>query len=300
MIMPKSSDLLHHGCCADSRLRWVHADVSDSARALCQSHLCGPAASLVLAETLCGVALLGGELTQPEETVTLSLRVSGPVGGVLAECAFDGGLRGYTQRKLLDDLDGSEEPASAAAFGESATVSMIRSLPGRILAHAGVDVRPASAQLAVERLFAHSLQRHARVLIVALAYEGSIDLVRGLLVECLPDGDRAAFEALGRRLDDGSALEALEAAPSAAALCEELGLDAPRPAPPRPLRFACRCSPGRAESSLAALSTAELAAMAAGERPADVHCNLCGRHFAVAPARLRSLLTARRAEPGGS
>jgi molecular chaperone Hsp33 len=294
MIMPKSSDLLHLGACPAHGLRWVHADVCDSARLLGQNHLCGPAAGLVLAEALGGVALLSGELTEPDETVSLRLQVSGPVEGVLVEAARDGALRGYPHIKVLDDLDDLDDVLSGMALGERGQARIVRSRPGRLLSQAVIELRPATVPSAVERYFAESLQRVAFVVHSALTYDGFIDLARALLIECLPGGDRAEFERLRHRADDGSLREALESAPGIGALCEELGLRDARVEPPRPLRFACRCTMARAAATLAALPLAELEEMAAAGRPADLHCHMCGKHYAVSPAQLAHALAARR------
>ncbi len=294
MIMPKSSDLLHFGSCPAHGLRLVHADVCDSARLLGQSHLCGPAAGLVLAEALAGVALLAGELTEPEETISLGLQVGGPVEGVLVEAARDGSLRGYPRIKVIDELDDLDDLRSSLALGERGQARILRSLPERLLAQAALELHPATVQSVVERYFAESLQRVVFVVLSALVYEGFIDMSRALLIECLPGGDRREFERLRRRADDGSLREALESAPGIGALCEEMGLHDVRVETPLPLRFNCRCSQARAEATLAALPLPDLEAMAGTGRPADMHCHMCGKHYAVSPARLKEVLAARR------
>jgi redox-regulated HSP33 family molecular chaperone len=213
---------------------------------------------------------------------------------VLVEAARDGSLRGYPHIKVLDDLDDLDEVQSDLALGERGQARIVRSLPGRLLSQAAIELRPATVQSAVERYFTESLQRVAFVAHSALTYEGFIDLARALLIECLPGGDRAEFERLRRRADDGSLREALESAPGIGALCEELGLRDVRVEAPRPLRFACRCSLPRAEATLAALPLADLEEMAGTSRPADLHCHMCGKHYAVSPARLAQALAARR------
>ena len=110
MIMMKSSDLLQTGADRAAGLRWIYADVTDSARDLARSHLCGPASELALAEALAAVAVLGADLEQPEETVTFQMKTDGPIGSVLVEAAFDGALRGFPAKKILNDFDGEEEP----------------------------------------------------------------------------------------------------------------------------------------------------------------------------------------------
>lgn len=300
MIMPKSSDLLQTGGGARQGIRWCHADVTDSARALAQAHLCGPTAALVLGEALAGVALLSHELTLAEETIALHLRVRGPVQGVVAEAARDGALRGYTRVKILNDLDDREEVLSAPALGDAGEAQIMRSLPGRIVSRAGVDVAPPSVKAAVDRYLGHSLQRTAFAVILAIPYDDGVDLARAVLVECPPGGDRREFARLRGCAADGSLAEALEMADGARSFCEELGLPADSLGTPRPLRFACRCSAERAQAALAALQPDELRDMAAGGRPADIYCHMCGRHFAFEAGRLLQLADGiGRPPPGG-
>ncbi len=289
MLMPKSSDLLTTGCCSASRIRLVHAEVTDSARALEQNHLCGPTAGLVLAEALAGVALLGAELNRPDETVSLRLRVSGPVQGILVEASADGALRGYPHIKVLNHLDDREDLDAAGALGEQAQVQVVRSVPGHILAHGSLEVRPATVRAAVQAYLDQSLQRTAWVQTSALSYGGYLDQSRSVMAECLPDGDQQAFARLRGLFDDGSALEALESASSLAAWADELGMGEVRFEPVRPLRFECRCSQARAEGILAALSVEERAALVAGGQPATIHCHMCGRAYTIAPERMAAL-----------
>lgn len=297
MLMPKSSDLLHTGLCEASRLRVIHADVTDSARQLAQGHLAGPAASLVLAETLAGVAVLSAELHRPQETLSMRLSVSGPVEGVLVEAAADGALRGYTHVKVLNDIDGRDDIDTLDAMGDRADVQIFRSVPGRILDHASLTVRPASVQAAVEAYFRQSRQRRSLMLLSALCYEGYIDMARAWVIEAMPDSDAAELDRLQQRFDDGSAMEALESAPTVAAFADELGINDLRIDPPRMLRFACRCSLARAEATLAALPAAELQEMVRQQKPAEIHCHMCGRGFTVPLRRLRELLADRSAPP---
>jgi molecular chaperone Hsp33 len=292
MIMPKSSDLLQTGLCTAHRIRWCHVDVTDSARALSQAHLCGPTAALVLAEALGGVAVLSHELTLPDETVSFWMRVRGPVQGVLVEAAQDGALRGYTQVKLLNDLDGREEFLSAPALGEAGEVRVVRSVPGRVISRAGIDVAPPSVQNAINRYLHLSLQRDAFVAVQAFAYEGGVDLSRAFLAECLPQGDRAEYERLRSRAEEGSLHEALELADGARGFCAEMAMTQVEYDAPRRLRFACRCSSERALATLGAMPAAELREMAASGKPAEIFCHMCGRNYAYGAEVLLKLTQA--------
>lgn len=149
MIMVRSNDILQTGLSVSSRIKIQRVDVTDISATLSQRHLCGPSASMALAEALAATALLGAESSRPEETVTFRMRLDGPVGGLVAEAASDGTLRGYPNVKIINALDGAEAVDVASALGESARVQIVRSVPGRILSQTSLAVRPASVEAAL-------------------------------------------------------------------------------------------------------------------------------------------------------
>ena len=123
-----------------TKLSAVLCDCTAAAGALARGHLSGPTASHYLAQALAGVALLGAETSQDEETVTFRLDCPGPLGGFLVEATAAGTLRGYTKQKILNDFDGLGSPQDAKVLGESGTFEIIRSIPGAILASGAVAV----------------------------------------------------------------------------------------------------------------------------------------------------------------
>ncbi len=291
--MVKGADGWESWFSPSAKINVVRVEVTDSARELANSHLSGPTAGLVVAEALAGVALLGGEWTRPDETVTFRMGVPGPLRGLLVEAAADGALRGYSQVKVMNDLDVCEELDASAALGEWAEVQIIRSVPGKILSSGSLRVSPASVTRGIEEFCRVSLQRQVLVQTSALAYGGFIDGARGVLFECLPDGSREAFEQVGRFVEDGTVAECLEAAASTETLCATLGLRDAQQRERRPLRFACRCSAERVTAMLAALPSADIQALVEQNRPAEVFCHMCGRGFTVGEEQLRALLDGR-------
>ena len=294
MIMSKTSDGRRCAFSPSQKLRVIQVEVTDSARELERSHLCGPTAGLIQAEALAGVALLGTDLTEPDETVTLGMRVTGPLVGLLVETCTEGGLRGYTQVKVMNDLDAAEELDTSAAMGDQAEVQVIRSTPGKILASASMDVTPASVSRSVEAYYKQSLQRQVLVQTSALAYGAFIDSARGLLVECLPDGDLATFRRIEELFTDGTILECLDAAASLETICSTLGLEDCTIEEVVPLRFACRCSVDRVQGMLSGLPTEDLQAVLEKAEPVQIFCHMCGKGFRVEPDFVRQVLEVRR------
>ncbi len=289
--MPEPSDLLVIGAARDAGLRFLYADVSDSARALARSHLAGPAAATALSECLAAVALLGADLELPEETVSLYLQTDGPIESALVEAAFDGALRGFTAKKILDAFDGEEDPDMDAVFGTRGEVRVMRSSPGQVIAQSGffIDKSPRPG-LILSRFYNEALQRRAAAFVTALPGEDGPDVVRAFLVECMPDGDEELFRSAAAQMEGEGFHESLEATLGPVPLLGELGVSGEIATDePRPLRFGCRCSRERARETLQTLSAQELRDMAKSGRSTDIYCHMCGKCYSFKPEELRKL-----------
>ena len=291
MICPRPSDLLQTGAARDLGLRFVYADVTDSARDLARSHLSGPAAALALSESIAGVALLGADLELPEETVSFHLQTNGPIGTILVESSFDGALRGFTAKKILNDFDAVPEPDMQAVFGKMGEFRVMRSVPGRIISQSGLQLPNPRPEEALSIYYNTGLQRQATVAIDAIPGNDGPDLVRGFLLELMPDGDKDVYQGIRAQLRGDAFSDSLEGAHGVTSLCEELGLtendlvlDLPRP-----LRFGCRCTRERARETLQTISTDELRTMAKSGNTTDIYCHMCGKCYSFTPEDLLAI-----------
>ena len=269
----------------ESRLYVTAVDCNAAAIDLARAHLSGPVASTYLAQALAGVALLGAETSRSDETVTFRLDCAGPLEGWLVECTEKGPLRGYTKKKILDDFDGGKVK-DADVIGATGTVEMIRSVPGIVLASGSAEVEffakkgvPHAAQ-ALDAYFVQSLQRRVRVAVYGAAGDDGVPVAaRGVMVECPPDGDEAAFGRMAALFDDGTALKAISGATlSARTLLRKLGMALAEIRGTTPISFACRCSRERAQAVLAALPESDRAGLPS---KVDITCHMCGRTWTV-------------------
>ena len=286
--MPEPSDLLCTGSARDAGIRFLYADVTDSARDLARSHLAGPAAATALSECLAAVALLGADLELPEETVSLYVKTDGPIESALVEAAFDGALRGFTAKKILDAFDGEEDPDMDAVFGSHGDVRIIRSRPGNLVAQSGffVDAPPRPGSL-LSRFYNEALQRRAAAIVSAAPGEDGPDIARAFLIECMPGGDEELFRSAAAQIEGEGFRDSLESTLGPVPLLGELGIAGEIAADdPRPLRFGCRCSRDRARESLQTLPAQELRDMAKSGRDTDIYCHMCGRCFSFSPKEL--------------
>lgn len=247
---------------AEKKVAVTIVDVTSAAQELARGHLAGPTAAHYLTEALASVALLGGEMSEKDETVILQAKCSGPLGGYNVECTAAGTLRGYTEKKVLDGFDGLGKPKDRMVLGDQ-QIQVTRSVPGRILSQ-GIST-------SLDGYFAGSLQRKACLKVeAAVSDEVEILEARGVLVEDLPD---AKGPMVCCKTDELKSL-----AVSSRTVLKQLGLDKAELKRTTPLKFACRCSPDRAVAMLAALSEEERKSL---PPTIDITCHMCGKTFTV-------------------
>lgn len=275
--------MLVSGQSKKSKMRFVFADATQAARDLASNHLAGPAASQALAEGLAAVSLLGADLGTPQETVTLRLETNGPISSLLVEATFEGTLRGYTGKKILNDFDGLPEQDMAAVFGTDGTCGVMVSLPGRMLSQSTTRVAPPRPARAVENYYAIAAQRSVAVAVSVRGGGKGIASARGFLVELMPGTDAAEFARLSGEMSAPGFAARLDAAESAAALLDSLNFGEVPERDERELRFACRCSREKAIATLQALPPEERAELVARGKPIDIYCHMCGKCHTVRP-----------------
>jgi molecular chaperone Hsp33 len=289
------NDLLLKGLCPTTHLRVTLVEVTTTATMLSGRHLMGPTASLVLGEALSAVALLSSDAAHAEEMVTLRLQTEGPIGGLLVEASGKGDLRGYTNAKAIDALDGREEVETTAALGESGQVQILRSQPDKMLNQAVLKVDPPALQTIVARFYNHSMQIPAAVAIYAHATrDGNVDAARAILVERMPDATSAAFVPVLERFHDGFIDRALASGPIPIdQVAELLGLPDLEVVAMHPLQFGCRCSQAKIDALVKTLEVADLTEMVKAGTPHRVTCHMCGHDYSLALALMQAELTER-------
>lgn len=250
----------------DAKVAVTLVDVTDAAQALARGHLCGPTSAYFLSKALAAAALLGSEMSEDDETLILQMKCKGPLGGFNVECTAAGTLRGYTEKKILDDFDGMGVPDPKKAVGEK-QLQVTRSVPGRILSQ-GISN-------SLDGYLAGSLQRKA-VIFLEAAVSDDVEILeaRGVMVEEMPDAKDTgvlSVDLLGKSRAGSLAVASRN-------ILGKLGLKNAELRKTTPLSFACRCSADRAISMLAALSAEERAAL---PPTIDVTCHMCGRTFTV-------------------
>jgi molecular chaperone Hsp33 len=234
-------------------------DVTEAAQELARGHLTGPVSTHYLAKALASAALLGAETCEKDESVSIQMKCSGPLGGFNVECTSEGELRGYTEKKLLDDFDGLGKFSDKDVLGET-HLQVTRSVPGKILSQGMSN--------SLDGYLAGSLQRKACIYLeCSVNDEVEVAYARGVMVEVLPDSKESVTDFVPEKL-----------AVSSRNILSGMNLSRAELKSSKVLKFGCRCSPERAAAMLGALSDSERKTLPS---VIDITCHMCGRTFCV-------------------
>lgn len=263
-----------------AHIRLTKVDVTQTAKALEARHLSGPVAGRILAEGLAVVSLLSAD-SEAEEAVLLQVKVDGPVRGLVVEATGSGHLRGYTQEKILEGLDGEEPVVSEKGLGPAGKAMVIRSMPGRLLGQTPLPFTPPDFRVLLARYYNLSLQIPAGAELAVRSDSGGIISVRAIVAERMPDGRQADFVPLLEAFQDGRVKALLEADVPVSEFARLSGLPDLAVRGTRELRFQCRCSREKAVASFSSLTQPEIDEIVKEGKPQHVVCHLCGADFSI-------------------
>lgn len=276
-----------------ARIRFTLAKVTMAAKALEARHLCGPTASLALAEGLAAVALMSQDTGTPDEAVLLRLSVSGPIGGVTVEATGAGMLRGFTNTKLLDTLDVRDAFRTDEAWGDSGILQVVTSRPGAILNRASLNIQRPRMRQVLARYFHQSLQIPTACELAVRGDAGGIHCATGLLAQRMEDTDASAFVRVMERFEDQSVRRWLleEREYTAATLGRLFELEDMEMRESLRLQFQCNCSRDKAIEVLKTLDRAELQELVNSGGTQHMTCHMCGNDYTAGPEDFHRLLS---------
>lgn len=283
-------DALVRGLDRASNIRLIYANVTQTASTLARRHLSGPTAAQGLAQGLAAVTLLSADLDKEDERITLQLQVDGPLGGCMVEATQAGRLRGYTETKILNDMDGRDQTRIQHALGEAGRLTVMHSNSESVIYTGQVRAAPPDMRANLAKYYNESLQIPTGVELVSRTTASELDLATGLIAERMPDGDTEAFVRVLEAFNDQRIRKALLDNAEFGAIAELLGLSDFETRELRPVEFGCTCSKARIARVLATLTEGDLKEMVAEGEAQMITCHFCGETYSIEPDQMRLIL----------
>ena len=295
MVLARTNDACLEAFSPSRHLRFLYADVSETARRLVAAHGLSAPAARVFGKALAGLGILGVDVGDDDEVLCLDADLEGPLGGFHLERDGSGHMRGHAFETAPETLLPSDAAADDAALcGRAARVKITRVAQdgGAIRSQMSFAVEPAAPEIVLTAFFNNAIP--TRVVLCATDCDGEPDRVRALALQRLPGADDKDFDRVARLFADGTVADQLAFDATLATMRDVLDLWDLRTGPTRALAFGCSCSARRVLESFAERPAAELRSLAAAGRAVPFRCHLCGREYKVGPAALATLARRRK------
>lgn len=289
MVLARTNDACVEAYSPATDLRFLYADVTETTRRLSAGHGLSQPASLVLGKALAGIALLGIDLNDAEETLCVSAAVQGRVGGFHVELDNNGHLRGYLHEKAPETLPASPATPPDDFCGRNAAVKISRLRPdGTVRSQISFATEPGNPETIFQDFL--STASPARLCMAASVFENSIERLCALAVIRMPRCSKATFSHAARLFEDGTIGELISFDATLVSLRDVLGLDDLMTGPTRALAFGCTCSRESVLHAYASEPEKVLTSWISANRPQEFRCHLCGRAYHLSVEDLAGLL----------
>lgn len=291
-------DKLIHGTAADGQIRILAAVTTDILREAARRHETSPTASAALGRVLTGALLLGA--TQKDyDRLSVKIESDGPIGGIVAEAAPDGTVRGYVRNAAAELPSKPNGKFDVSGLVGSGTFYVIRESGFQIGLHREPyvgSVPIVSGEIAEDFAYylAKSEQIPSAVLLGVLLQnrEPFVTSSGGVLIQVMP----GANEHIVTMIEDS-----IRHAPHVTDLINEgagpkdilqtlLGVVDYEILGERSVEFRCTCSHERAVGMSAALGENEVRSMLNDDGGAVMTCGFCNEVYRLGREDLQKIL----------
>jgi len=256
-------------------------------------HGTAPTATAALGRALTGALLLAATIKR-DERLSLEFSGDGPLRGVLADATPDGDARGFVLRPATHLPPRRGKLDVGGALGRGLLCVMRVPLADGALYRSVVPLESGEIGADLAGYLLASEQTRAAVGVgVFVDTDGRVVAAGGYLVQALPGAAAEALDAVASRIERiATPSELVRAGLGPVDMLRVLVGEALSVLEERRVRFRCRCSRERVTAAILAMGRAEIEAVLAAERRAEVTCEFCAARYELEESDLRGLLSA--------
>ena len=289
----RRGDHIVRGTAAGGMVRALAVTARDTVQTAHVNHGTSPLATAALGRLLMGGLMMGALSKNDDELITLTVRGSGPIGGLTVTANNRGQVKGFANHPhvwLPLKPDTHLDVGQAIGAGE---LSVVFDQPGVAPYSSQVELVCGEIGEDLANYFVLSDQVPTSVGVgVLVDVDTSVRQAGGFMVQLMPGHTDEVVDQLETNLlGVTSVTDLLEAGMGPSDLLRHLlrGLDY-QELEVRPVEFYCGCDDVRAGRAVAALGEVELRDMIAKGETAEVCCHFCGKRHYLAPDALCELL----------
>ncbi len=288
------TDYLVRGTAANDYVRAFAVTTRNVTETARKAHSLSPVASAALGRTMAAALMMGADMKNEKDVLTIQFLCDGPIGGITATSNSKGEVKGFVENPsvmLPPNEFGKLDVGGAVGGG---TLHILRDI-GLKEPYAGeVDIQTGEIAQDLTYYFAVSEQVPS-VVSLGVLMDKDTDTVRcsgGYIIQLMPDCPEEIISALeaacvsappvSTMLSQGGTPESI--------LTGLLGKLDFKVMETMPVAFRCDCSRERVEKALVALGPKEIRSLIAEGKPITLNCHFCNTDYTFSTEELIDVL----------
>ena len=291
--MAENKDYMIRATAADGMIRAFAATTRNTVEAARQAHNTSPVATAALGRLMTGALMMGYDMKNDPDLLTLRINCDGPIGGLLVTADHNGHVKGYVHNPdviLPPNSKGKLDVGGALHLG---ILSVIRDT-GLKEPYIGETIL-VSGEIAEDLTyyFANSEQVPSSVALgVLMNKDNTVRQAGGFIIQLMPGASDEIIDMLESRLkgiDSMTAMLDRGMSPEdiLGHILGELDLEINEK---HDCSFYCGCTRERLEQALISTGRKELEEMIAEDKPIEMQCHFCGKKYEFSVEELTKLL----------
>ena len=291
--MAENKDYMIRATAADGMIRAFAATTRNTVEAARQAHNTSPVATAALGRLMTGALMMGYDMKNDPDLLTLRINCDGPIGGLLVTADHNGHVKGYVHNPdviLPPNSRGKLDVGGALHLG---ILSVIRDT-GLKEPYIGETIL-VSGEIAEDLTyyFANSEQVPSSVALgVLMNKDNTVRQAGGFIIQLMPGASDEIIDMLESRLKGIDSMTAmLDRGMSPEDILRhilgELDLEINEK---HDCSFYCGCTRERLEQALISTGRKELEEMIAEDKPIEMQCHFCGKKYEFSVEELTKLL----------
>jgi len=284
-------DCILRGTAGNGSVRIFAANARNLVNEASRLHRTTPVATAALGRTLTAAAMMGATLKNDMDILTVDIRGSGPIGGIVAVANSKSQVKGYVFNPNVDlpkNAKGKLDVAGAVGIG---VLTVTKDMGLKEPVSGQVELISSEIAEDITYYFAVSEQTPSSVALgVLVDVDYSVKQAGGYIIQLMPFASEEiithlenvlpTFPAVTTLLDSGKTMEDI-----LGMIFDDVEvLEKIHP------EFACNCSREKTKKALISLGVDELQLILEQDKCAKLHCHFCNTSYAFGETEIRSLI----------
>lgn len=288
-------DYIIRGMAANHQVRFFAAYSKNLVEEARKHHDTSPVATAALGRLLTAGAMMGTMCKNDSDVITIQIKCSGPIGGLVVTADAKANVKGYVYNKdvmLPPSKAGKLDVGKALDLG---VLTVIKDL-GLKEPYSG-QTHLVSGEIAEDLTyyFATSEQIPTSVALgVLMNKDNTVRQAGGFIIQMMPFAEEEVIAALEDRLKDFSSVTThLDAGETPEDMMKKLFEGFDMEMEDRiPTQFYCNCSKERVSKAVISVGKKDLQEMIDEGKPIEVNCHFCNSHYTFTVEEMKEMLKA--------